>query len=87
MANILNASNWYNPKNIVGNYSAGKLTTNSSPNYAYTDLYSNNLNYVGPNQWHGTNCNIVAAQGKYVGGKKKIFTHNKKMEKEVKKPE
>ena len=85
MANILNASNWYNPKNIVGNYSAGKITTNTSPNYAYTDLYSNNLNYVGPNQWPGTNCNIVAAQSKYVGGKKKIFTHNKKMGKRSKK--
>ena len=87
MANILNASNWYNPKNIVGNYSAGKLTTNTSPNYAYTDLYSNNLNYVGPNQWPGTNCNIVAAQGKYVGGKKKYLLIIKRWEKEVKKPE
>jgi hypothetical protein len=85
MPNILNASNWYNPKNIVGNFSAGKLTTNTSPNYAYTDLYSNNLNYVGPNQWPGTNCNKLAAQGKYVGGKKKIFTHNKKMRKTSKK--
>lgn len=85
MPNILNASNWYNPKNIVGNFSAGKLTTNTSPNYAYTDLYSNNLIYVGPNQWPGTNCNILAAQGKYVGGKKKIFTHNKKMGKTSKK--
>ena len=84
MENILNPSNWSNPNNIVGNYSAGKLTTNTSPNYAYTDLYSNNLNYVSPNQWPGTNCNILAAQGKYVGGKKKIFTHNKKMKRSKK---
>ena len=86
MEGILNPPNWVNPKNIVGSYGAGKLTTNTSPNFAYQDLYSNNLNYLSPNQWPGTTSNIYAAQAKYVGGKKKkIFTHNKNMRQRSKK--
>ena len=73
MEGILNPPNWVNPKNIVGSYGAGKLTTNTSPNFAYQDLYSNNLNYLSPNQWPGTTSNIYAAQAKYVGGKKKKY--------------
>ena len=64
--NDLNPASWINQKSIVGNNSAGKLTTNTNSHIVLNPTwFQSPFIYDGPNSYRGTSCNRVAAQGKF----------------------
>jgi len=77
MANVTlqNAAHFDNPKGVVGEYSAGALTTNTFPNSAQSpNLFSNRNVLIGTDMFAGTKSNVKAAEGLYVplkGGRRK----------------
>ena len=71
------------PNGVVGNSSAGPLTTNTSPNYAMPpDMLPSNKSMVPGHGCAGTKQNVISAKGifepynKMNGGNKKLSTHD-----------
>ena len=61
-----------NPDNIVGNYSAGSLTTKTPPHYDESPgMFGNRYIFDGKNQSRGVTCNVTAAEGIYIGGQRR----------------
>lgn len=65
---LQDAASFVNPKNVVGNNSAGPLQTSIFPNFgAVPNMFGNNKVFLTDSMYNGTTCNGKAAAGKYSG--------------------
>ena len=65
---LQDAAPFVNPKNVVGNNSAGPLQTSIFPNFgAVPNMFGNNKVFLTDSMYDGTTSNVIAAEGKYSG--------------------
>ncbi len=65
---LQDAAPFVNPKNVVGNNSAGPVQTSIFPNFAAVpNMFGNNKVFLTDSMYDGTTSNVIAAEGKYSG--------------------
>ena len=65
---LQDAAPFVNPKNVVGNNSAGPVQTSIFPNFgAVPNMFGNNKVFLTDSMYDGTTSNVIAAEGKYSG--------------------
>ena len=65
---LQDAAPFVNPKNVVGNNSAGPVQTSIFPNFgAVPNMFGNNKVFLTDSMYDGTTSNVIAAGGKYSG--------------------